>query len=304
MASLNGFLIGSETITTDTTSQEHTGFTFNGNCVIDSVCIQNYAKTNVQVLDTSVSILPEWTPDIKFLAKFDGTTDGSNVFGMSGSPTSWSLYRREYQGDILTKICDTEIDNMSWIDYKCKGNMEYEYLLFANTNSQISAPIITDKLRTSFYGYFLISSDADSMDAQINNNTVVYKLDLDITTDKVTVANDMTVLKNYSSYDTVVMGNRRFRSGTINSKLIPFDEDGLYDFDSKIRWATYLEDFGEFLHDKKYKYLKNRAGQIMKVVTEGASEAMSYKFVDEIAVGENGQQLIDATISYTEIGKV
>jgi len=127
MSNNDGFLIQSSIITTDNSvvsfhNTEYTGFTFNGNCVLDSVAIQNYEKTDAQVLDTSVSVLPSWTPDVKFLASFNNTSDGSNVFGMVDSPISWSLYRRIYQGDILTLVATIGTGVTSWIDYKCEGN--------------------------------------------------------------------------------------------------------------------------------------------------------------------------------------
>ena len=78
MSTNNGFLMdssGIQTIITDVSlhNEVYTGFTFNGNCTLDSVAIQNYVKTDAQVLATSVSTLPSWTPDVKFLASFNNT---------------------------------------------------------------------------------------------------------------------------------------------------------------------------------------------------------------------------------------
>jgi len=310
MSTNNGFLMdssGIQTIITDVSlhNEVYTGFTFNGNCTLDSVAIQNYVKTDVQVLATSVSTLPSWTPDVKFLASFNNTLDGSNVFGLVDSPISWSLYRRVYEGDILTLVATVDTGVTSWIDYKCEGNQTYEYLLFANSPTQISLPIITDMVRTNFYGYFLISSGADSMDVDINSNVEVYKFDLDISSDKVTINSNTTMLQNFTKFDTFVVSDRNFRSGAITSKLIPFDSNGLLDFDAKVRWSDYLEGLGVFLHDKKYKYLKIRGnGEIIRVITESSANTFDYKLNDTVAVGKNGQALIDVTIPWSEVGKV
>jgi len=309
MSTNNGFLMdssGIQTIITDVSlhNEVHTGFTFNGNCTLDSIAIQNYVKTDSQVLTTSISTLPSWTPDVKFLASFNNTLDGSNIFGLVDSPVSWSLYRRIYEGDILTLVTTVNPDITSWIDYKCEGNQSYEYLLFANSATQISEPIITDIQKTSFYGYFIISQDADSMDVDINSNVEVYKFDIDTTSDKVTINSNTTMLQNYTKFDTFVVSNRNFRSGAITSKLIPFDSNGLLDFDAKIRWSDYLESLGTFLHDKKYKYLKSKTGQLIKVITESTANTFDYKLNDVIAVGDNAQSLVDVTIPWNEVGDV
>ena len=195
----------------------------------------------------------------------------------------------------------------SWIDYKCEGSQTYEYLLFANSPTQISLPIITDMVRTNFYGYFLISSDADSMDVDINSNVEVYKFDIDVASDKVSINNDLTTLKNYSAYDVAVIGNRSFKSGGFSSKMIS-SINGIYDFEGRLRWQNDLDNLKNFLGDKKYKYLKTRGnGELIKVITEGSSSTLDIKYNDSVTVGKefgNSNQLCDVSIFWTEIGSV
>jgi len=312
MANNNGFLIGSSTITTDNSvvslhNMQYTGFTFNGNCILDSVAVQNYTKTDVQVLATSVSTLPIWTPDVKFLASFNNTIDGSNVFGMVASPISWSLYRRVLDGDILTLVTTVDTSITSWIDYKCEGNQTYEYLLFANSATQISQPIMADRIETTFYGYFMISSDADSTDPNINSNVTVYKFDINLESDKIMSNNDVTYLKTFSKFDSVVILDRNFRSGSFTSMIIPKNINGVTDYDGMTRWASYLDDLRLFLHDKKYKYLKLRSGDVMKCISEGNGSTSDIKHAKGISIGgkyNKGNQMMDLTIYYTEIGNL
>jgi hypothetical protein len=285
----------------------HTGFSFNGNCIIDSIYISTNEKSDNDILNTSVSILPSWTPDIKFLASMNHTTDASNIFGLTDSVTSWSLYRREFNGDELYKICEVDPSITSWIDYKLEGNKTYEYLLFANSNTQISLPIVCDKFDTDFfYGWFLIGSDADSQDSDTNQSVECYKFDLNLSSDKVVENNSLTMLKNYTSYDVSVIGNRNFKSGSFTSVMIP-TYNGKYDFLGKQRWQNMLDDLQTFLHDKSYKYLKNRNGKILKIITEGDSETFSYQFMDDITAGRDNNknnQPVTVTINYKEIGDV
>lgn len=304
MANINGFLMGSSTINTVIENvalhnQSHTGFAFNGNCILDSIYISTKEKSDNEILNTSVSTLPEWTPDIKFLASMSHSVDGSNIFGLVDSVTSWSLYRREYQGDELIKVCEVNPDITSWIDYKVEGNKTYEYLLFANSNSQISMPIISDKFTTTFYGYFLISSDADSQDSEVNNEVECYLFDLNLTNDKVSVSNSLVSIKNFSTFDFNIINNRNVQSGSFSSILIPFTKENKYDFLAESRWGDYLENLKTFLHDKHYKYLKDKTGNILKVITEGSSETFSYQLQDWDV---HGQQGILITIPWVECG--
>jgi len=310
MASLNGFLIGSEIINTENNdtslnNQDYTGFKFNGNCILDSVSIENYTKTDAQILATSINVLPEWTPTVKFLTKFNYTTDGSNVFGVIDEVTGWSLYRRKYNDSVLVKICDVDSTIMSWKDYLCEcGGQQYEYLLFCNSGTQISEPIITDVVTPSFCAWYLISSDADITDVEVNDFVETYKFDLGLTSEKVTMNSNTTYLQNYSKFDTAVIGNRNFKSGSITSRLIPFNNQNEYDMEAELSWSDYLKQLGVFLHNKKYKYLKNRAGEIIRVITESTANTFDYKFIDYSAIGNNHQQAIDVSIYWTEIGEV
>ena len=305
MATINGYLMNNSIITTSITDPilhniSHTGFAFNGNCIIDSIYISTNEKSDTEILNTSVSTLPEWTPDIKFLASMNKTTDGSNVFGLVDSPISWSLYRREYQGNELYKICEVTPDITSWIDYKLEGNKTYEYLLFANSNTQISSPIITSRFDTNFfYGWFLIGSDADSKDSDINQSVPTFMFDLNASSDKTSIGNSKTSLKNYTKFDVQVIGNRNVRSGSFTSVLIPFNSSNKYDFEAKTRWGNFLESLKDFLHDKSYKYYKDKTGTMIKIVTEGDSETFNYQLQDW---DKNGQQGIVVTIPWVEVG--
>jgi len=326
MATINGFLLNNSvmpiSINTNTSlnNQSYTGFTFSGNCILDSVAIQNYIKSDAQILATSVSTLPDWTPDMLFLAKFDNTTDGSNVFGMIDAITSWSLYRRKISDSVMVKIVEVDKNIMSWMDYSTMGNETYEYLIFANSGTQVSEPIITDEILTSYFGYYLIDGASDfvtsadpnnstplianGIDADLNSNIITYKFDVNVEADKIMQNNDVTFLKSYNIWDTCVIGNRNFRSGSFTTTVIPYDEYGNYDYLGEQRWADYFDDLRTFLHNKQGKYYKNYQGDLMYVVTEGNGSTSDTKHARGISVGQkfgkNNQQA-DMTIYYTEI---
>lgn len=305
MSTNNGYLMNSSTIQTNNTdvtlnNQSYTGFTFNGNCIIDSINILNYGKSDTEVLNTSVSTLPDWTPDVIFLASMNNTVDGSNITGLIDSPTSWSLYRKEVNGNELFKVCEVTPDVLSYVDYKCEaGGKEYEWYLFANSETQLSAPIVTEKYKPTFYGYYLI--DSVDVDNYTNNNSVEsYQFDLNLSSDKVQNNNSATFLQNFTKYDSAIILDRNFRSGSFTSMLIPTGIDGQYDFEGLQNWNDYLENLRSFINNKKTKYMKDRSGKILKVLTiNSSSNSIDYKYEDAI-----GLQPVNVTIAWTEISDV
>jgi hypothetical protein len=309
MATSNGFLMGSSTINTINANvalnnQPHTGFKFNGNCLLDSICIRNYVMTNANIISASASKMPvDWTPDVIFLANMDNTVDGSNVFGLVDVVESYSLYRQGIDEDVSYPVIENlELDITSWIDYKCEGNQQYTYLLFANTATQLSNPIVTDSLLTTAYGYFLISSDADIADTNVNSEVTTFKFDLNVTSDKSTINNSAVLLQNFTQFDSIVTLNRNFRSGDFSSLLIPFYNND-YDFDGKMRWAEYLTSLQDLIMTNSYKYLKTKNGGIMKVMTTNtSSDALDFQYNESASAGTN--QLCTVTVYWNEIGTV
>lgn len=297
MSTINGYLMESSTInTTDTGihNQSYTGFTFNGNCILDSIYIQNYVKTDTQILNTSVNTLPDWTPDILFLASMNNTVDASNVFGLTQSQTKWILARQEVGKDTIVNIVELIPNITTFVDYKVAGMKLFQYLIYAANDNQLSAPLITDSIKTTFYGFYLL--DAEAID---NNEDYVetYKFDLNTTSDNIVGNNDFVSIKNFTSKDNVVIGKRDFLSGSITGILAyPDDtnEEVGYSWD-----ADYIDKFRTFIGNGKMKYFKMRNGKVLKVVTGNTSESFNVKFQDEVV-----SQIPTVSLHFQEVADV
>lgn len=304
MATINGYLMGSSVINTQSVLlEEHTGFSFYGAGIIDDICIRSDDLSDNQILNTSVSTEPEWDTDVILLATMNNTADASNVTGVVGDVQSWDIYRQDVvTGIITTVVKGIDATSTSWIDWKAEGNRTYQYQIYCNTESQMSMPIISDDIKMAWYGYFLISSDADSIDWDTNQNVEVFKFDLNLTSDKVINNNDATYQKSFGKYDSVTIMNRDFRSGSFSSILIP-QYNGDYDFMGKSNWADYLESLHTLIASKDYKFIKNRMGEIMKVSTTNTSQTSHEHQFDENN-SANSQNLITETIYYNEISDI
>jgi hypothetical protein len=187
---------------------------------------------------------------------------------------------------------------LSYIDYKAEaGGREYEWYLFANSETQISSPIVTSSFKPTFYGYYLI--DSVDVDNYTNNDYVEsYKLDLNIKSNQLTNNASVTFLQNFTKYDGVVMLPRNFISSSCTGTLIPIN-NGEYDFEQNLNWNDLADSFRAFLNNTQQKYLKLRSGKMYKVVTADVgsnNSTMNMKYTDEVE-----QQLLDVTFMWTEI---
>ncbi|AAK79089.1 hypothetical protein BJV85_002882 [Clostridium acetobutylicum] len=299
----DGFLIGNSVSprtsllsTPSAIKNSFTGLKFYGGYIIDSIFISKKVKSDIEIISETVCSLPEWTWDIVFLAAMNGTVDGSNITGIIEPPQKWLLYRKEEGVDCLYKVTELDLDTTSYIDYKVAGLKNVQYFLYAASTSMISAPIVFDKFNTTFCGYFLI--DAEAVDNGNVYDVETYHLDLNLSTEKVTNNNDVTFLKNYTKYDSVIFGNRDFLSGSINSILGYYnpDNDELeYTWDS-----DYIDQFRKFINNQKQKYLKFKNGKVIKVVTTSTNGvSFEYKFDDSIS-----QQIPTVTVYYQEVSDV
>jgi hypothetical protein len=152
MATKNKYLMGSSTINTpNVSSTSYNGLQFNGQGVLDNILVRNYVQTDSVAVNESISETPNWTKDIVFLTVFNKTTDSANVFGMTQPQTKWNISRQEVGSDVVKTIAILEPNINSFIDYKVEGNKTFQYLIQAQNDIQLSSPIISDSIKTTFY---------------------------------------------------------------------------------------------------------------------------------------------------------
>lgn len=296
---MSKYLIGTSIMpeTPNLSLSSYQGLQFNGQCVLDNIWVRNYIQTDESANIVDISQPPDWTPDILFRTVFNHTLDSANIFGMLQPQTKWNISRQEVGSSIVKNIGILEPNINSFIDYKVEGNKIYNYLISAQNNMQISNPLITDNIKTSFYGVYLLNA------ADIDNGSIdveYYKFDYMSTVDKVSDNADITSFKNYTQYDNYSIGDRDFISGSVASLLFYVDDN------NQVQWdADYLDKFRKFINNKQEKILKFKNGKAIRCITFSSdSESFSYDFTDAYYKDEDLIQPINVTFGFKETGKV
>lgn len=273
----NKYLIGSSTIyNTPMAFTSYQGLQFNGNCILDNICIRNIVQTDTIAKSEDMSIEPDWTPDVIFKTVFNYTTDSANVFGLLQSQTKFNLGRQEVGSDVIKNVAILDPNITSFIDYKVEGQKSFNYYLSAKNDTQLSEPLVTDLITTSFFGVYLL--DASDIDDYTNNNDVIcFKLDFNATVAAVSNNADVTTYRSYQKYDQYYIGNTNYLSGSVTSLLGYWDENG-----DDVTWSPfYLEQFRSFINNGQEKIMKFKNGKTIRVVTFNSNtESMSYVHED------------------------
>lgn len=197
-----------------------------------------------------------------FLADFEDSLECGNI---TGSISGWRLKRKGSDISLYETIDDFDADQQTYTDYTPRNNIDYNYIVFSLDSDGNEALGIESINSVNFYGWIL------------TDNTNTYKFDIGwdgINTDQVQSNKDIHVYDNYTQYPVVSFGVRNYRTGSITA--IPYSYNATtctYTIDESLR-----KEILDFLNDGNEKWLKNSAGDIIKVVTSGAT----YKYSDKI----------------------
>ena len=218
-----------------------------------------------------------WNDDYTvFLANFENNLEAGNV---SGTITGWRLKRKASDGSLYITMDDFDTDVTEYIDNTPRNNIEYSYAIYS-LNSSLESLGIEDTATVSFFGWFL------------TDGTNYYKFDMGwdgLSTDSIKSNKNMFLFENYTQYPVASFGIQDYKTSSITT--IPYvwnDVDLTYEIDVPL-----LNELQTFINDGNEKWLKNTAGEIMKVITNN----FSYKYLDK-----QQNQPYEITFEWTEVG--
>lgn len=291
----NGYLIGETSIkTSNVVVKTYDGLQFNGEGILDNICVRNYVAT---ISESIIISKPKWTADVLFLTSFYETTNSANVFGLVEPQTLWNLGRQEVGSSVVEKVAVLPPNVTSFIDYKTEGGKTYNYLISAQNDTQLSNPLISEAIATTYFGVYLIEANEDG--ETDNADIESYKFDLNCTVDNISNNADITTYRNYSKYDSYFIGDTDFLTGSVTSLLAYLDEN------EELQWSIeYLEKFRKFINNKKEKILKFKNGKAIKCMAFASnSESFSYQYIEGIS-NSGLIQPINVTFGFKETGKI
>lgn len=224
--------------------------------------------------------LPSWDDDTLLLALFNETLDGGNVLG-SAEINKWVIKRREIGGSgILKTIGQTpNVNTTKFTDYTVPSKREYEYQIFPESDNIIGNPLVTDTIKTDFYGWYLVGE----------HEGIVYKFDMDLESGNIQNDTDVHEHETYTKYNAFSYGERDFIRGNIRVLAGTIKD---YQFEQDV---DFLNELRAFINNGKEKLLKSRKGDIWRVRTNN----FDVKYRDKYS-----QQIADISFNFVESGDV
>lgn len=250
---------------------------FLGNTIIDAVHIRNKILTNDEI---EVIINEEyWGENSLLLANFDGDLQAGNYKESVNPITNWIVKRKKYNSFTPVKLATLNREINEYIDYTQANNTDYEYQLYPVFSTGIIGSAMTTNAKSGFFGWILSTLDGST----------IYKFDMELESDVVSLNTSVKVFDNHTKYPVVVKGKRMYHSGGL--KTIPYAWNG-----NDITFNhSLLEEIETFISNGDEKLLKNTKGDIWRVQTSD----FNYKYMDTIA-----DQPFTITFKFTEVGAV
>ena len=236
-----------------------------GGCVVDKIYGVNRILTRDEIDENSTqSFSPKWRPDVYLICEFDGGTSGGNVGNITSSVQQWLLYRGVKGGSTMKFLCSLPAGETFYKDYTAAKTHDYQYRLFAQTETEISTPMDTNDVYCNYYGWFLI-------DETLNE---VYPFGMNLNDTTTTQVEDVTEYSTNKRYSVHSRGNMDYLSGTVTA-IVTDDCTGTE------QTVGYLESLREFILSDRPKIVKDNKGRAFRAFVDGYSES-------DVFVGADG----------------
>lgn len=252
-------------------------------CIIDKLWGRNI-PLSVSIIEhyNSDNYIPKWTTgETYMLAEYNNELDAGNVKGIKGTIEYWNIYRKKRGEDKLVFLKQLPRDAREYIDYTATRNNEYEYYLFAETKTEWSQPAISDRIKSQYYGYFMIDTQ----------NDIIFKINANVTNGNQVFNMNYTQYDTNTKYPSINLGNTRYMSS--NAAGLIADQSGINRFDNPV---SLLMAFRDFVYSKNSKLLKTPKGEIFNVFISDYTEAVINSSIANVPMLSQ--------FNYTEIGPV
>lgn len=264
MSMINGYgnFLGYSTLTMPIpipSTSSYIKLILDGSLNIDNIHVKNTSLSEVEFNAIDEAVTPTWDLDTTLmLATFDDETLNAGVVGyLPELVDGWEIFRKATNEAKFTKLATLGKDSIEYNDYLVYNRETFVYNIVAKAGAYLSAPLESNPVLMGFDDWFLINDD----------DAISYKFCLNMNIGTTTTNEDFYSQKTFGKYDTVSIGNRNYKSGSISVILEEAINDGVLE-----QPVNYLETFRLFIKDGKEKILKSPKGEIYRVSTNGYSE--------------------------------
>lgn len=264
--------------------------TLYGDSLVDYVWVRNLVDTQDKINSTlSYTYSPVWDTDTFLLAPFDNTLNGGNVTSITDKILYWQVYRREANDVTLQFLARIPASQYSLYDFGVVNNTGYQYILFAETETSISAPlqqegyVDTNWWNWSLTGLTKSGSDTNVYYADTKN---IWLFDTQLESSALQQNLDKYTIENFTQFPKIASGEKNYMSGSITAFLSnPYNsqyEDTVEQYNN----------FTKFIANENPKLLKDRKGNGWIVAT--INNSMEY-------VDASAEQITNVAFEFVQL---
>lgn len=266
----------------------------NGKGVYDYIWFKNGVKTQSEINTVNnFFYIPVFDIDTIMLANFNGNPNAGNIDSVSGLIRNWLIYRKEKDSVTLTFVASIPASENNITDYNVLFGQEYEYVIFAETDNEISNAIIgkgTVKARWEGWSLIDLNNQQENGLYTISSDDV-WLFNTNFSSSDIEQNLNKYIYENFTQFPKVSTGQKNYISGGITAFLSNITRESPQYRDT----AQMMQDFGNMIANGRPKLLKDRKGNAWIVDTQ----SNGFNYIDEsyeqiITVGFNFIQIGDA----------
>lgn len=266
----------------------------NGKGVYDYIWFKNGVKTQSEINTVNnFFYIPEFDVNTIMLANFNGNPNAGNIDSVSGIIRNWLVYRKEKDSVTLTFVASIPASEISITDYNVLFGQEYEYVIFAETDNEISNAITgKGSIKARWEGWSLIDLNNQQENGLYTVSADdVWLFNTNFSSSDIEQNLNKYIYENFTQFPKVSTGQKNYISGGITAFLSNITRESPQYRDT----AQMMQDFGNMIANGHPKLLKDRKGNAWIVDTQ----SNGFNYIDEsyeqiVTVGFNFIQIGDA----------
>lgn len=266
----------------------------NGKGVYDYIWFKNGVKTQSEINTVNnFFYIPVFDIDTIMLANFNGNPNAGNIDSVSGIIRNWLIYRKEKDSVTLTFVASIPASEISITDYNVLFGQEYEYIIFAETDNEISNAITgKGSIKARWEGWSLIDLNNQQENGLYTVSADdVWLFNTNFSSSDIEQNLNKYIYENFTQFPKVSTGQKNYISGGITAFLSNITRESPQYRDT----AQMMQDFGNMIANGHPKLLKDRKGNAWVVDTQ----SNGFNYIDEsyeqiVTVGFNFIQIGDA----------
>ena len=266
--------------------------TLYGNSIVDYLWIKDYIAPQTEI-DTANDYIfyPTWDNNTTLLANFDNNINGGNIKSLTDNVVAWQVYRKKKGDATLAFVARIPATQYKLSDFNVLNDTEYQYTIFAETDSYISAPLEQSGYTSAnWWNWSLVGlKDSETEGLYYADSDNIWLFDTMLTSNSFDQNIDKYIMENFTQFPKISSGKKNYMSSSITAFLSNV-QDGKYS-DTVEQYNAFVD----FIAQPTPKLLRDRKGNGWVVSTTGNN--MSY-------IDESREQITQVSFSFVQLNDV